>query len=437
MNLKYFFAPKTVAVIGASRKKGKVGNTIFRNLLSYKGKVYPVNVRGKKIFGRKVYRSVLELEDVELAVIAVPPDVVPKVLKECGEAGVEAAIVITGGFSEVGRKDLEEKMRKVVGRMRMIGPNTLGVIDRYSGLDTVFTFSERPGKGNVSVITQSGGVGMKIMEELRKNFIGISKFVSYGNALDVNECDLLEFLGEDEKTGVIAIFIEGARDGMRFLNVARKVSRKKPVVFLKGGKTRRGARAATFHTSSLAGEYKLYSSLLREAGLIEAFTLEELVDYVKVLSKVPIPKGNDVAIVTNGGGLGVLASDECERQGIKLRKPNKGIRSVRKEMPSHVVLENPFDVTGDADDERFLKIMSFCSEHYDCIILMFLELPSLSKDFGKKIVRFWKRKKIPLVCCTNGKSASLLEKAGIPTYPTPERAVKAVKVLLEYKNLSR
>jgi len=448
--LEKFFNPKSVAVIGASHTPGKIGYVILENFVrKFDGKVYPVNPNTTPILNLEVFPSIKKIpEKVDLAVIVTPAPVVPIVLKECVEKKIQAVIIIPGGFSETGEagRKLEEKCKQIIkkSKTRVIGPNVIGVFDTFSNVDTLFLSEQRlnrPKQGGVSFIYQSGAVGSTILDWLAEEKIGISKFISYGNAMDVNECDLLEFLAKDKKTKVITMFLEGVRDGKRFVQAAKKVSKQKPIIVLKGGKTEAGAKAALSHTASLAGEYKIYSSVFKQTGIAEAMNWEELFDFTKAFSTQPLPKGNSAVILTNGGGFGVIASDECERQGLQLQEPEKKVKSkLEKVFPSYAVLHNPIDLTGDATAERYAVALEEClrSKQYDGVILITLfQIPTLEEKIVEIIPELARKYKKPVLCCASGgrytkRLTEKLEASGMPVYPTPERAVKAFAALARY-----
>jgi len=452
MNLEYFFNPKSVAIIGASHTKGKIGYNILENFVkgNFKGKVYPVNPNTKPILGKKVYPSIKEIpENVDLAVIAIPAKKVPKVLKECVEKKVKAVVIVSGGFSEIGEKGkkLEEKLKKIIkkSRTRVMGTNCLGVYDPYTNVDTIFNPREksgRPSKGKIGFISQSGSIGITILDWLAEAGIGISKFISYENAIDVNECDALEFLGKDRKTKVITIFLEGVKDGKRFIEVARKVSKKKPIIALKGGKTQAGKKAVLSHTAALAGFSKIYSSVFKQLKIIETKSWEELFDFAKAFLQ-PLPKGNRIAIITDGGGFGVLAADECEKQGLKLPEPSKKLKRIfRKIFPEFASFKNPIDLTGNATSEMYRTAIEEClkSNEYDGVIVIALfQVPALGEELINVLVKAKKYKK-PIVCCSTGgeitqKISKTIEKNGIPVYISPERAARAMAALVYYSSL--
>jgi len=453
--MEKFFNPKSVAIIGASHTPEKLGYVILENFVKkFNGKIYPVNPDTTPILNKEVFPSVKKIPDnVDLAIIVIPAPIVPNVLKECVEKKIEAVIIISGGFSETGEngRKLEEKCKQIIkkSKTRVIGPNCIGILDNFSNVDTLF-FTEqrlnRPEQGNVSFISQSGAFGSTVLDCLAEENVGISKFISYGNAMDLNECDILEFLGKDKNTKVITFFLEGVRDGKRFIQVAKKVSKQKPIILLKGGKTKAGTRAAASHTASLAGEYKIYSSVFKQTGIIEGTNWEEIFDFAKAFSTQPLPKGKNVVIITNGGGFGVLASDECEKQDLELLEPNEEMkRKFRKVFPPHVILHNPLDLTGDATAERYAVALEECSKNkqYDGIILITLfQIPTIEEKIVDVIIESARKYKRPVLCCAIGgrftrRWSERLEENGMPVYPTPERAVKAFAALARYSEWLR
>jgi acetyl coenzyme A synthetase (ADP forming)-like protein len=442
--MEKFFYPKNVAVIGASHEERKIGHVIFKNLLEkFKGKVYPVNPKTEPILGQKVYPSVLDIEEeIDLAIIAVNASSVPKVLEECGKKGIKNVVIISSGFSETGSlegKKAEEKIKEIAKAygIRIIGPNTIGIFNSENGLDATFFLEKdvkKPKEGCISFFTQSGTIGILTLDILAKENIGIAKLVSYGNALDVNEADLIEYFSTDEKTKVIAGFIESVRNGRKFLEVLRK--NKKPIVLLKGGKTSFGARATSSHTASLAGDYKVYSNVFKQFNVIEAETWEDLIDYLKILSTGKIAKGKRLAIITNAGGFGVLASDYAFRLGLELPEPSEKLKEeMKKYLPLYASVRNPIDITADADIERYEKILRILdeSEEFDMLLIVVLiQTPMLDE----RIVDVLKDVKKPFAVCMSGSKAEEIRKnlrLFLPIYESPERAVKALKVISELK----
>jgi len=447
--MEKFFNPKSVAIIGASHTPGKIGYSILENFVSggYKGEVYPVNPDTTPILNKKVYPSLKQIpEKIDLVVIAVPAAFVPKVLKECIQKKIESIIIISAGFSENGKngKLLENRCKKIISRTktRVIGPNCIGVYDPYTATDTLFLSRERlgrPKQGNIAFITQSGAVGSTILDWLSEEKIGVSKFVSYGNAMDVNETDILEFLSKDENTKVIVFYLEGvASDGRKFIEIAKKTTMNKPVIILKAGKTEKGTKAVVSHTGSLAGSAEIYSSVFKQSGVIEAGSWQELFDFAKIFSQ-PLPKGRKVAIVTDGGGFGVLAADECERQGLQLQEPNDELKDkLKKEMPSYVSLHNPIDLTGDANSDRYALAIEECLKEYDAVVVITLfQVPTLEEKVVDVIIDLSKKYKKPVLCCAAGgkftkKLIAILEANSMPVYSTPEQAIKSLAVMVKY-----
>ncbi len=440
-----FFNPKSIAVIGASRDPHKPGHVIFRNLLEgFKGKVYPVNPNAEEILGKPCYPFISKLpEKPDLAVIAIPAPLVPGVLDEVGKAGIKAAIIISAGFSEIGNLQLEKRLVKTAKKhgIRILGPNCLGIYDPYTGLDTFFLPRyklERPKAGNIAFISQSGALGSVMLDWMAMKGYRISRFISYGNAADIDEADLLEFLEKDRKTRVICAYFEGVREGRRVYQIAKRVSRKKPIIALKAGNTEAGGRATLSHTGSLAGSPQVYQAAFKQAGVIQAGGLEEMFDFARTLATQPKPRGPRVLIITNGGGFGVLATDAVVQAGLKLSRlshPEK----LKKQFPPHVVISNPMDLTGDADAERYRKALQVALKdpQVDMILLISLfQIPTLTAEIVDVIQEFSGRKPLVVVAAGGRYTEALkkpLEDSGIPCFSYPERAAKALAVLWKGK----
>ncbi|NPA99697.1 MAG: CoA-binding protein, partial [Crenarchaeota archaeon] len=319
--IEKFFNPNSVAIVGASPKPGKVGNVILANFKRrFKGRIYPVNPKHEEIMGLKCYPSIKDLpETPDLVVIAIPAPKVPQVLRDAGEKGVKAAIIISGGFRETGTEEgkrLEEEIVKISKEygIRILGPNCLGIYDNWSGVDTFFLPDEkmmRPPKGKISFISQSGAFASALLDWMAYRNIGISRAISYGNKIDVDDVDLLEFLAKDDKTGLIIMYLEGLKPGRGrlFIDKAKEVVQKKPIVIYKAGKTSRGSTAAASHTAALAGNYAIYKAAIKQAGLIEATSFDEIMDLSKILLTQPLMKGRKVYVVTDAGGVGVMLTD--------------------------------------------------------------------------------------------------------------------------------
>lgn len=448
-DLKSIFEPKSIAVVGASREPGKIGNVIVKNFLDggFPGGIYPVNPNAKEILGRKCYRSVLEIPGkVESAVVAVPAKLVPKVLEECGKKGIMGVVVISGGFSEVGNYELEGKLAEVSKKygLQVIGPNCLGVVNLASKVDSIFLPTYKMGRpkiGGVSFVVQSGAVGSTILDLIAREGFGVSKFVSYGNATVVDETDLLEYLGRDKKTKIIVLYIEGVRRGREFFRVTRKLAKVKPIVVIKAGTTEKGAAAAKSHTGSLAGSYAAYKAVFRQNRLIEAKTLDEVFDFAKIFDSQPLCTGNRVAIITNGGGMGVLAADAVIENGLELAElAEETKRKIRESMPPTVNARNPFDVVGDADAARYEKAieLAYNDPTVDALIVITLfQTVSLDSRVVDVVVKAAGRGGKPLITIALGGEYTemqrrALEGSGVPSYTSPNAAARSLAKLVEY-----
>jgi acetyl coenzyme A synthetase (ADP forming)-like protein len=449
MTLDLFFSAKTVAVIGASREAGKVGNVIFTNLLrpGFKGKVFPVNPNAADIFGRKCYASVRDIPDkVELAVVAVPAPLVAKALDDCGRKGIRRAVIISSGFREVGNKKLDEELRKALQRnkIRAIGPNCLGVFDTASQLDTLFLPPDRllrPKQGGISFISQSGALSSAVLDLAAHEGYGFAKFASYGNAIDVDESDLLDYFAQDPATKVICIYIEGVHDGRKFLDAATRAAKKKPVIAIKGGITAAGSKAALSHTGSLAGAAEVYLGAFRQAGCVIAYDIEEVFDYLKIFEKLSVaPKGGRVQVITNGGGYGIITADEiAQARHLKMAELSPAVaQALKKQFPPIAVLSNPLDVLGDATEGRYKLAIDAClkDKNNDMLLVVMLpQTPLLNLDrLAQETIEAAQAAKKPIVTIVTGSELSMrfarkLENAGIPCYEFPVRAVRALDAL--------
>ena len=452
--LDCFFSPSSVAVIGASPKH-PVTSVILRNFISgkYSGKIYPVNPKYEEIFGLKCYKSILEIPDqVDLAVIAIPAPAVPKVVEECGKKGVKGAVVISGGFKEIGPEGAERERKLVEAakkyNMRIIGPNCIGVLDTVTGVDTFFLPPERmkrPKPGGMAFISQSGAFAAAICDWAASEGIGLGKCISYGNKSDVDDSDLLEYLSEQPDVKVIAAYIEGVDpgEGPEFMKAIKNASKKKPVLVVKAGKTKRGTAAVASHTGSLAGSYTIYKYAIKQSGGIEVPNFEEMFDAVKAFLTQPLPKGNKVLIVTNGGGCGVMTVDAAESLGLVVPEvPEELQRKLREtgHFPPHTILHNPIDVTGDTDALRYKLALDVVlpTDVVDAAIVdLLFQTPNLGLEVVDYIAECAQRYNKPILVAYVGgefalKGIKRLEEKGVPCYPSPERAVKALYYLVKY-----
>jgi len=453
-SVELFFNPKSVAIIGASAKQKKIGYVIAKNFIeSFKGKFFLVNPTLQEILTHKTYPSVKSIkEDVDLVVIAVPAKLVPRVLEECGEKGVGAAVIITSGFNEVGGEGtkLLEEILEISKKhsIRLMGPNCMGVFNTSSMVDTLFIPRyrlKRAPQGKIAFISQSGASGIAFLDWAAGERIGISKFASYGNASDVDEADLLEFLAADKETKVIAMYLEGVKEGRKFAKIAKEATKTKPVLVLKSGATYSGSKAALSHTGSLSGSDKIFDAVVKQTGMIRVYDWEEMFDIARVLAYQPAAKGNKVAVITNGGGAGVMIADEIEHHGMKLAEiEEKAMPELKEKFPPHVTLRNPLDLAGDADNERYqIAIKSALdSEAVDSLLLVCIpHTPGIDlESFVDMVVDASSKSKKPLVVCLPGGRISfgireLFEENGIPTYPTPMRAALSLAALVKYGSL--
>ncbi len=450
--LDVFFNPASVAIVGASPKEGSIGRAILENMMRrYRGKLYPVNPKYSEILGLKAYPRLVDIpEPVDLAVIAVRAEIVPAIMEDAAAKGVKGVIVVSGGFAEAGEEGrrLQERIKEIARKagIRVIGPNCIGVYNALTGVDTFFLpwdRMRRPHKGPIAIISQSGAFLASVMDWAASEGIGISKAVNFGNKIDVDEVDLLEYFGEDENIKVIIVYLEGINPGRGkdFIRTAREVTEKrgKSIVLLKGGKTASGARAAASHTAALAGSYQVFRAAMRQANVIEVEDTITLFDMAKALALLNPPRGRRVAVVTNAGGPGVIATDNLVKYGLEVPAFSEKLRSrLREIFPPRVAVGNPVDLTGDATAEDFKKALEIIMESDEVDMLLVLALmqpPTMSEKVADYIAELaWKHRDKPLVVVTIGSEyaerlSTYLESRGIPVYDFPERAVRALYAL--------
>ena len=427
-SLQALFRPASLAVVGASAKPEKLGFQILKNILDagFAGQVIPVNPKGETILGAPSVRSVAEIPSgTDLAVVIVPAASVPGTVLQLGERNVRAAIVITGGFAESGAEGarLQEELRENAARcgIRVVGPNCQGVNYPYHGLCACWPLITR--RGAIAIASQSGTVAAAMADWAYEERLGFSAFVSMGNRVDVDEADLIEFFAGDPNTKVITLYIEGVKDARRFLAAARAC--RKPIVILKSGRTEQGRKAAESHTRSLAGKDEVYDAVFRQLGIHRAATLEELYDFSKALAYVPPPAGPRMLIVTSSGGSAIIATDVAEENGFRVSPlPDELASRLREFLPPHCIVGNPLDLTGDADAERYRRVIAASREHYDVVMTIFGDpIPGASAIMEKG--------RNDLVAYLGGADVEraerlLLHEKGIAVFPTPERAVKAL-----------
>ena len=455
-NLEHILNPKTVCLIGATDKPNSVGLGILTNLLKggvylnefccgFKGKIYAVNPNRDKVLNIKCYKSILNINDkIDLAIIAVPARFVLNVVKECAEKKVKGAVIISAGFAETGKggKELQDKIVTVAKKsgLRLIGPNCLGIIRTQNCLNASFA-PTMPPKGSIAFISQSGAIIDSIIDWAVENRYGFSTIISIGNKADLDITDYLKWLEKDKATNAIAIYVEGMNNGRKFMKIAKKVNKIKPIIILKGGKTSKGAKAISSHTGSLAGSYDVYKAAFKQSGLTIAETVEELLDFSKALSTQPPCKINSIAIITNAGGCGVLCADSCEQLGIKLAelKP-RTIEKLNKTGKMHPAYSksNPLDIIGDALPERYeAALNTLLGENYigGAIVIQTLQTTTYPKGDAEVIIKAAKKFKKPIICTYMGGKYSregiqILESHGVPDYNDLAKSAKVMKALI-------
>jgi len=449
LSLKDFFCPDSVAVIGAAREEGKVGRIIFDNIIGsgYKGKIFPVNPKASDINGHKCYSSILDIkQDISLAVIVIPARFISQVLEECSEKGIKYAIIISAGFKETGVKGAKREKRLIEKArdygIRILGPNCLGMIDASCPINASFS-ANMPSKGKISFISQSGALLTSVLDWAKTSKIGFSKVVSLGNKADISENDLFEAWKNDPRTDVITAYLEGVTDGKEFIRISSKASRIKPIIVIKSGNTDAGARAVSSHTGTLAGSNKAYEAAFKQAGIIRADTIKELFDYAKAFSYQPLPKGKKVAIITNAGGPGIMATDACENNGIQLASfATETIDKLKSFLPEAANLYNPVDVLGDALSDRYREALEVVIQdsNVDAVVVL-LTPQAMTEDLETARAIFdvmdKSEKQIPVVTSFMGgdevkKGINYLTKKRIPNFEIPESAVSTLKVMMDY-----
>ena len=439
------FDPHSVAVIGASTRPGTVGNDIFRNLLlsGFNGSVYPVNPKSTHVLGVHSYASLADIPGpVDMAVVIVPSKAVLQTVDEAKAKGVKGLVVISAGFKETGAAglELEKQLRDKVqaAGIPLIGPNCLGVINTDPKVSMNAAFGRKmPSAGNLAFISQSGALCTSVLDYAEARHIGFSKFVSFGNKADVNEIDLLSYLAKDDKTKVIAMYLEDISNGRQFIETVRDIfwETGKPMLCLKSGRSPEGAKAVSSHTGSLAGSDSVYDALLIQSGVQRVDTIAELFDYADLYTKQPLPRGDRVGIITNAGGPGIMATDAAIRHGLKLATPSDATKAtLRACLPATASLGNPVDVIGDARSDRYqAAIRAFLNDDGVDMGVIILTPQSVTdiEETAAIVPEAIKGINKPVVCSFMGArdvapADQILRKAGVPNYPFPEDAVKSL-----------
>ncbi|CAN5708755.1 bifunctional acetate--CoA ligase family protein/GNAT family N-acetyltransferase [soil metagenome] len=446
-SLDSIFKPETVAVIGATERPGSVGRTIMWNLISnpFGGTVFPVNAKRPNVLGVKAYPSISEVPaEVDLAVIVAPAPTVPDIVAECAEAGVGGVVVISAGFKETGeegaeleRRVLEEARR---GRMRVIGPNSLGVMSPNNNFNATFAGAiAKP--GNVGFLSQSGALLTAILDQSFQENVGFSAFVSVGSMMDVGWGDLIYYLGDDPKTKSIVIYMESIGDARSFLSAAREVALTKPIIVIKAGRTEAAGKAAASHTGSLTGSDEVLDAAFRRSGVLRVNDISELFNMAEILGKQPRPKGPRMTIVTNAGGPGVLATDALIQNGGELADVSpETMDSLNEILPAPWSHGNPIDVLGDADPERYAKTLETAAEDPESDGLMVVLTPqdmTNPTETAEALVPYAKATKKPVLASWMGgeevaAGKAILNESGIPTFDYPDTAAKAFTNMYRY-----
>lgn len=455
-SIKSFFKPSSVAVIGASAKKGKVGNVVLNNIIygsdeneragvigGFKGDIYPINPSTDEISGIKAYDSILKIpSEVDMAVLCIPPKAINSVIDDCGKKGIRSLVVITAGFSEMGEegKKLEQDMLNTAKKhnVRIIGPNCLGIISPYSDLNATFGDAV-PRKGPISFASQSGALCTSVIQYSFEEFLGFSNFVSIGNKADVDDADLIEYFHSDPNTRCIMLYIESLKNARKFFEKAREIVKDKPIVAFKSGYTKEGAKATSSHTGSIAGSDSAYEAAFRQAGVFRARTLSELFDASRALAYQPVPKGENIAILTNAGGPGVLAADKIYSMGMKCAElSDDTIAKLDEICPSNWSRRNPVDIIGDSTAQRYDDAMKILMGAHEVDALILLLAPTAMAhplNLAYRIVDIHEATGKPITVSFVGMvhqdSENYLDSKGVPEIEYPERAVYAMYALME------
>jgi len=462
-DISYFFDPKSIAIIGASSKPGKVGYNVLKNIVEskYKGKIFPINPKTEEILGYKSYKSVLDVpEEIDIAIVVIPGKFVNPIAEECGKKKIKGLVIITAGFKEIGGAGIvrEQELVQIAKKydMRVIGPNCLGFIGvNYNGSFAANT----PKKGEIAMISQSGAMLTGMMDYSMDQSFGFSCNISLGNKADMDEVDFIEYLANDPNTKVILCYIESIEDGEKFLRVVPKATRKKPIVILKSGVSAAGARAASSHTGALAGSDIAYDLAFEKCGVIRADSIAELFDYGEIFLFQPIPKKNSFAIVTNAGGPGIVATDAFEREGLKFAQFSEPVlHLLRENLPAEAAIFNPIDIIGDATPKRYeftIKTI-FGLNHgtaqgsineedittYGALIIMSPQAQTKPADVAKLIYDITSKSLSdkPIVCALIGgvsmiEATKYLKLHHIPCYRFPGRAAQSLEAMVRYRDL--
>ncbi len=445
--MEQFFNPKSIAVIGASDKPDSIGHTLVQNLIDggYDGTILPVNPHLEEVHGLKAYRAITDAPPfTDLAIVAVPIAMTPEVVRQCVRAGTRGVIIIAAGGRELGEEGrlIEEQISGAFegSGLRIIGPNCLGVIRPARKLNASF-IPGMPAHGIIGFISQSGAIGTASLDRAAMGNVGFSHFISIGSMLDVDFGDMIDYLGNDGNVKAILIYMENLTNTRKFMSAARAVSRIKPIIVLKAGKSEAGARAATTHIGAMVGEDAVYDAAFKRAGIVRVPTLARLFDCSELMAKQPRPAGSRLAIITNGGGPGIMAADTLAEYNLEPAPiPDDIMAQLDEILPPHWSRNNPIDILGNATLERFTRAMEIClaSREFDGVLIIMVSEPHIRpEEVAEALAGLVKRKRFPVFASWMGGSRmaaanDILNRANIPTYETPERAVRAFLYMVEY-----
>jgi acetyltransferase len=447
--LDSLFRPESIAVIGASRSPAKLGHGILKNIIDsgFEGAIYPVNPTAEEILEHPAYSSVLRIPgDLEQAVIVIPARLVAEVLEQCGQKGVRTAVIISAGFREVGGEGLRKEHRLVeIAQkygMRLLGPNCLGVINTFTPLNSSFA-AAMPFQGTIAFMSQSGALCTAVLDVALGEDVGFSSFVSLGNKADLNEIDFIQAWTNDANTRVVIAYLEGIAEGSRFIEVARRATKTLPIIAIKSGTTAAGSRAVSSHTGTLAGSEQAYKAAFQQAGIIRARSVEDLFDFSIAFARQPLLRENSIAIVTNAGGPGIMCTDACEHAGLHLASLGlEASTRLRQGLPPAASFLNPIDVLGDARADRYDLAIRAAIQDTNVSGLIVLLTPQnvtpieeTARVIGEIAVQ---EEEKPILACfmgraTTGPGVKVLNKYRVPNYPTPERAVEAMRAMLDQR----
>ncbi len=446
--IQALFKPTSVAIIGASKSPGKIGYKVVANIVAnqYGGNIYPVNPKGGALLGLTVYSSIADIPEApEVAVIILPAPLVNAVVKQCGKKGVKYLSVISSGFSEVGELDLENELVSLAHHygMRVLGPNIFGHYSLAVKLNATFGPQDiKP--GSVAIITQSGALGVAMIGKTATQNIGLSAIISVGNKSDLDESDLLEYLVSDELTRVILMYVEGIQKGRRLITRLRQATRVKPVIVIKSGRSRRGAIAAASHTGSLAGSDDIFSAIMNQVGVLRAENVQEALDWSRVFSQAPLPRGSGTVIITNGGGVGVLATDACEKYQVHLYEDFPRLREIFQDVTHGFgSTKNPVDLTGEATEEDYRKALlrALEDDKIHSVIALYCETAMMSAAQLSRMIESiyaeYRAKKMPIIFAMFGgakteASIQQLTRRNVPVFGEVYQAVSSLGALYRF-----